>query len=383
MQVQDGKLSNLPVYRSTLHGLQSIVKHEGFRRLYAGLYPNLFGSTVSWGFYFYGYNVMRGLASRMLQPPLHGGPGLSHLSPGVNLVCASSAGVLTAVVTQPIWLAKTRLQLQHGADMRYRGMTHVLASVYHHEGIAGLWRGLVPSLMLVSHVSIHFTMYEEIKKRMHPVGTDGRLDTLQTLIAGSTAKSCASVMTYPFQVVRARMQQIDPIVTARRNAAAAAAAAAAGGGAGAGAEAPAVGGGSMPPSPQPAAPAPSNTAALSATGEGWGFRSGGAGRGDTHATQPSTHSQMLTNTQSEAVSHPRGGEEGYGGGRGGGVEMGGVKGAGVGGGGGGRRTQYYYGGPMETVVKIVPPAPPPPPPPPPPPDARSITTAALWTQSLK
>lgn len=106
----------------------------------AGLYPNLVGSTVSWGFYFYGYNALRDLASHNLQPPAPGESGLSHLSPAVNLACASSAGILTAFVTQPIWLAKTRLQLQYGSDARYNGMLHVLASVRHHEGVLGLWR---------------------------------------------------------------------------------------------------------------------------------------------------------------------------------------------------------------------------------------------------
>ena len=36
LQVQDGRLSQLPVYRSTLHGLQSIAKTEGLACLYAG-----------------------------------------------------------------------------------------------------------------------------------------------------------------------------------------------------------------------------------------------------------------------------------------------------------------------------------------------------------
>jgi solute carrier family 25 folate transporter 32 len=217
LQVQGGKISHLPKYRSTLHGLRNIVKHEGVRYLYAGLYPNLVGSTVSWGFYFYGYNVMREVARKHLKAHAHAESGPAHLSPTVNLACASTAGVLTAVCTQPIWLAKTRLQLQHGSSVQYTGMLHVLASVRRHEGVLGLWRGLLPSLMLVSHVSIHFTVYEEIKKCMLPYSDgDGRLHSWQTFIAGSLAKMFASVMTYPFQVVRARMQQLDPRVLAAR-----------------------------------------------------------------------------------------------------------------------------------------------------------------------
>jgi len=69
VQVADGRLSHLPVYRSTWDGLRSIARHEGIRQLYAGLYPNLVGSTMSWGFYFYGYNALRDLASKARPPP--------------------------------------------------------------------------------------------------------------------------------------------------------------------------------------------------------------------------------------------------------------------------------------------------------------------------
>jgi len=36
LQVQDGRLSQLPIYRSTLHGLRSIAQTEGVACLYAG-----------------------------------------------------------------------------------------------------------------------------------------------------------------------------------------------------------------------------------------------------------------------------------------------------------------------------------------------------------
>ena len=152
-QVQDGKLSHIPVYRSTAHAIVTIVKTEGPASLYAGLGPNLVGSTVSWGCYFYGYKRLREFASSYLPRPkdavgessrvrrattsLASDPvtGMSHLGPGVNLACATAAGVVTAAITQPIWLAKVRLQLQHGSGFQYNGMHHVMTSVVQHEGV--------------------------------------------------------------------------------------------------------------------------------------------------------------------------------------------------------------------------------------------------------
>uniref|UniRef100_A0A7S4KEW4 Mitochondrial carrier protein n=1 Tax=Guillardia theta TaxID=55529 RepID=A0A7S4KEW4_GUITH len=215
-QVQDGKLSHIPVYRSTAHAIVTIVKTEGPASLYAGLGPNLVGSTVSWGCYFYGYKRLREFASSHLPRPKDA-VGMSHLGPGVNLACATAAGVVTAAITQPIWLAKVRLQLQHGSGFQYNGMHHVMTSVVQHEGLFALWRGLLPSLLLVSHVSIHFAVYEEIKKLVLPYGpTEDRLYAWQTFLVGSTAKMFSSVLTYPFQVIRSRMQQLDPTVVAER-----------------------------------------------------------------------------------------------------------------------------------------------------------------------
>ncbi|EKX48839.1 hypothetical protein GUITHDRAFT_68495 [Guillardia theta CCMP2712] len=216
-QVQDGKLSHIPVYRSTAHAIVTIVKTEGPASLYAGLGPNLVGSTVSWGCYFYGYKRLREFASSHLPRPKDAVG--DHLGPGVNLACATAAGVVTAAITQPIWLAKVRLQLQHGSGFQYNGMHHVMTSVVQHEGLFALWRGLLPSLLLVSHVSIHFAVYEEIKKlalRMANVPSRYKMISMSLsrfvvdMLSGSTAKMFSSVLTYPFQVIRSRMQQLDP-----------------------------------------------------------------------------------------------------------------------------------------------------------------------------
>ena len=64
------------------------------------------------------------------------------------MVAAAEAGILTLVMTNPIWVVKTRLCLQY-SDMdrtllpdskRYLGMMDALNKIYHNEGIRGLYR---------------------------------------------------------------------------------------------------------------------------------------------------------------------------------------------------------------------------------------------------
>jgi solute carrier family 25 folate transporter 32 len=209
-QVQDGRLSHVPLYRGTTHALVTIAKTEGLASLYAGLTPNLLGSTVSWGCYFYGYNYLKGLA-RANSSNLD---SRGQLGPGMNMACATCAGLSTCIATNPIWLVKTRLQLQHGSGRKLNGMVDALKTVVKEEGFLGLYKGLFPSLLLVSHGALQFMCYEEMKKGFQRYVNGGaeHLTTWQTFFTGATAKVFASVVTYPSQVVRARLQQVDPNV---------------------------------------------------------------------------------------------------------------------------------------------------------------------------
>lgn len=67
------------------------------------------------------------------------------LGPTMHMVAAAEAGILTLVMTNPIWVVKTRLCLQYGRDngppnTRYSGMIDALAKIYRAEGVRGLYR---------------------------------------------------------------------------------------------------------------------------------------------------------------------------------------------------------------------------------------------------
>jgi hypothetical protein len=198
MQAQDGRFSRLPKYRNPLLALVTIAKTEGFKNLYAGLIPNLVGSTTNWGVYFYGYNYTRNALRTYLQNSESDHADSKDLGPVMNLVCATITGCISAIITQPIWLSKTRMELQEATHVKYRGMIHCISSVIRNEGIRALFRytsphpadlqlgepaptssmhrarqgasvspssrvgrrGLAPSLLLVSHIALHFMAYE-------------------------------------------------------------------------------------------------------------------------------------------------------------------------------------------------------------------------------
>lgn len=190
--------------------MYTIARSEGLRGLYAGFYPAVLGSTVSWGLYFFFYN-------RAKQRYLQGKD--DQLRPVHHLVSAAEAGALVCLFTNPIWLVKTRLQLQTPSHhtSRYSGFSDALRTILKEEGWLALYRGIGPGLLLVTHGAIQFTAYEELRKALifaksRQTRTDNRscddsLNSIDYAALGAGSKVTAILLTYPYQVIRARLQQ--------------------------------------------------------------------------------------------------------------------------------------------------------------------------------
>ncbi|XP_029662814.1 mitochondrial folate transporter/carrier [Formica exsecta] len=205
--VNDGQTNAGPRYNGLRNAMVQIVKTEGVRGLYRGVTPNVLGSGSSWGFYFFFYNTIK--------TSIQGGNSKKPLGPSMHMFAAADAGVLTLLMTNPIWVVKTRLCLQYAEDVnvaeskKYRGMVDALKKIYKTEGIRGLYKGLVPGLFGVSHGAIQFMVYEEMKNKYYnylDVPIDTKLSTTEYIVFAAMSKLLAAASTYPYQVVRARLQ---------------------------------------------------------------------------------------------------------------------------------------------------------------------------------
>ena len=143
----------------------------------------------------------------------------------VHLSAAVVAGIVTSTATNPIWLVKTRLQLDKqtstaaGKTRLYKNSFDCTAKVLREEGIRGLYRGLTASYLGVSESTLQWVMYEKMKsylaRREEKRIASGREETTwDTFVdwggklgAAGSAKLFAAILTYPHEVVRTRLRQ--------------------------------------------------------------------------------------------------------------------------------------------------------------------------------
>ena len=138
----------------------------------------------------------------------------------MHLLAAASAGVVTSTVTNPIWLVKTRLQLDHSraeklgsvTARRYKNSVDCVLQVLRQEGIGGLYRGLSASYLGVTEGTLQWVLYEQMKiylaRREERIVRQGRTKTVwdQTVDwggkvgAAGSAKLFAAIVTYPHEV---------------------------------------------------------------------------------------------------------------------------------------------------------------------------------------
>jgi len=161
-----GRLSSLQVFRTVL-------RHEGVAGLYQGIVPAVFGSAISWGGYFFLYEGMKNTYGQYKHPSNYS--SLHHFN-ALEYFCMSClSGAVLVGITNPIWLIKTRMQLQmkrlakeqHIATKPYESMVDAARTIVREEGIAALYKGAVPALFLTSHGGVQFVTYEYLKKYFH------------------------------------------------------------------------------------------------------------------------------------------------------------------------------------------------------------------------
>ena len=129
---------------------------------------------------------------------------------GANLASGGAAGASSLLFVYSLDYARTRLAndaksaAKGGGDRQFNGLVDVYRKTLASDGIAGLYRGFVPSVVgIVVYRGLYFGMYDSLK----PVLLTGNLEGnfLASFLLGWVVTTGSGLASYPLDTIRRRM----------------------------------------------------------------------------------------------------------------------------------------------------------------------------------
>ena len=277
MQVLSQDSVNAAKYSGIVSSLTTIYKEEGIAGWYHGFAPAVCSVAVFWTLHFPCYDYAK---QRIAEAS-----GMPTTSPLVHMGAAAGAGLITDVITNPLWVVRTRLATQAllaepqpppawrnatvamkasssssgssgssggsssvkppaaaaaaaaHAEPQYKSMRHAVSRIMAEEGPMAFFAGLSASILGLSHIMIQFPLYEYVKEELamrrakvafssrpsfsrgsatqqeailrqhrHTQPGDQQPPISDIILASASTKLVASTITYPHEVIRARLQ---------------------------------------------------------------------------------------------------------------------------------------------------------------------------------
>ncbi|WKA02889.1 hypothetical protein VitviT2T_021037 [Vitis vinifera] len=190
-------------YRNLSDVLWEAISTRQIVSLYQGLGTKNLQSFIAQFVYFYGYSCFKKLYLER--------SGFNSIGTKANLILAAAAGACTAIVTQPLDTASSRMQTS--AFGKSKGLWQTLT--------AGTWSeafdGLGISLLLTTNPAIQYTVFDQLKqrhlKRNQNITEKGSspeaLSALSAFMLGAISKSIATFLTYPAIRCKVMIQAAD------------------------------------------------------------------------------------------------------------------------------------------------------------------------------
>ncbi|XP_051951639.1 mitochondrial basic amino acids transporter-like isoform X1 [Xyrauchen texanus] len=187
-----------PLYRGTIHCFQSIIHQESMLGLYKGIGSPMMGLTFINAIVF----GVQGNAMRMLGKD----------TPMNQFLAGAAAGTIQCVICCPMELAKTRMQMQGTGEKKsstrklYKNSLDCLARIYQREGIRGVNRGMVTTLIRETPgFGVYFLAYDLLTRSLGCEPEDPYIIP-KLLFAGGMSGIASWLSTYPVDVIKSRLQ---------------------------------------------------------------------------------------------------------------------------------------------------------------------------------
>lgn len=202
-------------YTSVENAARRIYETEGgLSGFYTGLLQDT-GKTIADSFLFFlAYNFFR--RRRIAARSADAAKAAVVLPVLDELAIGFISGSLTKLLTTPISNIVTRKQTfaltsakpsePRSNSSQAPSAAQIAHDIMHEKGMAGFWSGYSAALVLTLNPSLTFFLFETFKRLLLPRSRRDSPPPSATFFIAAISKACASSVTYPFSVAKARAQ---------------------------------------------------------------------------------------------------------------------------------------------------------------------------------
>lgn len=207
LRLQLNATNTTPTQNSWLSTIRSV---SNTSNLYRGVSINVLGNSIAWALYFGLYRTIKDQltsVSRVQEGPL------------LYLTSGALAGMSTSILTNPIWVLKTRIMSLNKSSPNnlYLNIPTSVKNVIRQDGWR-VWKiGIKPAILGVSQGAIYFMIYDTLKtyqltkQQQQPTSERGKLSTKEIIALTSLSKMVSTSVVYPLQLIKSNQQSIKAI----------------------------------------------------------------------------------------------------------------------------------------------------------------------------
>lgn len=207
---------------------RKVMAAEGIRGFWRGNAINLLRVCPYKAINFAAFDAYRGVAVAL-------SPGGPHdVDKALLAIAGAAAGVTSVCSCFPMDVVRTRLFVA-GGMVKYGGLRNCVKRMFQKEGIGGFYRGFLPAIIAMTpNGAVYYTVYDRLKTRRLDAllaereekeikaktlrskegnkeidarhGVPVRVEQGYMMLFGAMAGAAAEFSTYPFEVIRRRMQ---------------------------------------------------------------------------------------------------------------------------------------------------------------------------------
>lgn len=191
----------LSKYNSIPQAVKLITREEGVRGLWKGHNPAQVLSIIYGVAQFWSYEELMNLSKDYEM--------LSKHTSVANFVCGGISGALATFAASPLDVVRTRLIAQDESK-GYRSSIQGLKMITKRDGIPGLYRGVVPSLIQVTPLTganfMFYKFFNEVAQKTLGYSSEKDIPGYILIMMGGLSGVASKTLFYPMDLCKKRMQ---------------------------------------------------------------------------------------------------------------------------------------------------------------------------------